>query len=164
ARLAHLDRALHVHFDETPDHPPAFVAEGAVRRDRRGDDGHAVPRQQLGDVADAADVRDPVFRRVTETLREVLPELGAREQLHGGEPVAQLLRHEPRNRALARRGEPREPDREPRMPAHLPHIAGWAAYASIRTSATSGRENSAGGRPPALSSARTFVPERKTCS
>src|SRR5262249_45215191 len=40
----------------------------------------------------------------------------------------------------------------------------YARYASIRTSATSGRENSTGGSSPAASSSRTFVPLRKTWS
>src|SRR5207302_11372250 len=46
--------------------------------------------------------------------------------------------------------------RERELPGH------W--YAAMRTSATSGRENSTGGSTPAASSSRTFVPERKTYS
>src|SRR5690348_3415928 len=69
--------------------------------------------------------------------------------------------HEDRReqRPTAHAGQPDErADQEPRereLPGHR--------YASIRTCATSGRENSTGGSSPFPSISRTFVPDRNTC-
>ena len=43
-----------------------------------------------------------------------------------------------------------------------PRLYGYVLYASISTSATSGRENCSGGSSPASSISLTLVPERKT--
>src|SRR5262249_21835171 len=89
-----------------------LVADLAVGRDRGGDGDDAVPSQELGHVADAADVGVAVLLREAEPLREVRPDLVTVEDLGALAGVAQPAGDLERQRALAGAGEAGEPDDE----------------------------------------------------
>src|SRR5436190_6435538 len=108
-----VERGLHIHLDERADLFAHLVADRAVGRDRGRDHRHAVPREQLRDVADAADVGVAVFAREPEALGEVLAHLVAVEDFDGDAATTQLCAHGGRERGLARAGQPGEPQREP---------------------------------------------------
>src|SRR4051794_10835782 len=110
AVLARLDRGLYVGLDEAAvHHLPRLVADLAIGRDRGRDHRDAVARQQVGDERDPADVGVAVLLRETETLREVLADDVAVENLELRPSGAQLLHEQVRDRGLPRAREPGEP-------------------------------------------------------
>ncbi len=119
AARALVDRRLDVDLDERAellDHLAGFVARLDVRRDRRGDDRGAVPCQPGRDPADALDVRVAILLREAEALREVRAD-GVSVQVLDDVPA--LLEERPDqvgDRALARAGEPGEPQGEAALP------------------------------------------------
>jgi hypothetical protein len=68
---------MDVHLDEVPGlHDPANeIAIGAIRRDERGDVHHAGFGEELGDLADAANVLGAVFRGESEILVEAVADI-----------------------------------------------------------------------------------------
>src|SRR5262249_35167304 len=120
-----------------------------------------VAREELRDVADAADVGVAVLLAEAEALAERRAELVAVEQLDAHAALEQIVLDALGERRLAGAGEPGEPEGEAfhrRRSFHLVFIA------SIRIFAISGRENSGGGIEPARSMSRTCVPESSTRS
>src|SRR5205809_565755 len=107
-----VERGLHIHLDERTDLFAHLVADRAVGRDRGRDHRHAVPREQLRDVADAADVGVAVFAREPEALGEVLAHFVAVEDFDGDAATTQLRAHGGGERGLARARQPGEPQRE----------------------------------------------------
>src|SRR2546430_2548666 len=105
-------RGLRVHLDERSDPLAPLVANRAVGRDRGRDHRHAVPREQLGDVADATDVGVAVLAREPEALGEVLAHLVPVEHFDRDAATAQLRAHAAGERGFARAGQSGKPQRE----------------------------------------------------
>src|SRR5262249_44562979 len=159
ARLERVEVALGVDLEEAADLLALLVAHLPIRRDGRGDRDDAVAREELRDVADAADVGVAVLLAEAEALAERRAELVAVEQLDAHAALEQIVLDALGERRLAGAGEPGEPEGEAfhrRRSFHLVFIA------SIRIFAISGRENSGGGIEPARSMSRTCVPESST--
>ena len=89
-----------------------LVAHRAVGRDGRGNRHDAVARQQPRDVADAPDVRIPVFLAEAQALRKILAHHVAIQHFDFSARLAQTLFNNGRDGALAGAGEPGEPQRE----------------------------------------------------
>src|SRR5947209_7240080 len=107
-----VERGLHVHLDERTDLLAHLVANRAVGRDRGRDHRHAVPREQLGDVADATDVGVAVLPREPQALGQVLAHLVPVEHFDRDAAAAQLRAHRGGERGFARAGQSGEPQRE----------------------------------------------------
>ena len=143
------DVALAVHLDEAADLRALLVADGAIRADGGGHRAGAAPGEQLGDVADAADVRVAIFLREAEALGEVRANLVPVEHLDGDAPRTNLGREHGSEGALARATETGEPDHETvrhgalPTPSRRPRLSGTltggggAAYENVRGRADS---------------------------
>src|SRR5436190_4025424 len=107
-----VERGFCIHLDERADVLAHLVADRAVGRDRGRDHGHTVPREQLCDIADAADVGVAVLAREPQTLGEILPHLVPVEHLDRDAAITQLRAHRGSKRGLARAGQTGEPQRE----------------------------------------------------
>src|SRR5437867_10207412 len=145
-----VERGLHVHLDERADLLAHLVADRAVGRDRGCDHRHAVPREQLRDVTDAADVGVAVFAREPQALGEVLAHLVAVEDFDRDAATTQLCAHRGRERGLARAGQSGEPEREATRQgeALLDHLLRLSHPFSLRPSPSSplsGTERGTGG-------------------
>src|SRR5436190_16468470 len=141
------------------------LVEASGRRSARPHEpcSDAEGRQSDGSDAETAG-DDPVRRRDLEQLQsaEREDEGEAETQRVVGDLHRELARDQnPGNRAEQQPCHRVEVDvalNEVAEPCHPGH-----RYASMSTSATSGRENSTGGNSPLPSISRTFVPDRNTC-
>ncbi len=69
---AGFDRGLHINLDEIADGRAHFVADGAIRGNRRGDCRSAVPRQYATNETDAANIFVAVLFAETQPLAKML--------------------------------------------------------------------------------------------
>ncbi len=115
ALRALLHRGCDVHLHERApllDHLASLLPRLLVRRDGRGDDRAALPRQPRGDPADALDVRVAVLLREAEALGEARADGVAVEVLDDEAAPVELGPDEMRDRRLPGAREPGEPQRE----------------------------------------------------
>lgn len=102
---------------------PGQITVGAVRRDEGGDcDGGGVG-EQLGDLADAADVLVAVLLGEAQVLVEAEADVVAVEAVGDQAEVQQVLLERGGDGGLARRREARQPDREAALAARLVALA-----------------------------------------
>jgi len=101
AGFADLDRGVRVHLHEAPDERSCLVAYGAVGGDGRRDRDSTVPRDEIRDEGDPADVDVAIFLREAQTLREVLAHDVAVQDLRPNAAPRELTRDLLRDGALA---------------------------------------------------------------
>jgi hypothetical protein len=88
-----------------------LIAVGAVRGDEGGDRHRAGVGEQLGDLADAADVLGAVLRGEAQVLVEPVADVVAVEDVGAHAALAEPLLEIDRDGRLARAGKARQPDR-----------------------------------------------------
>jgi hypothetical protein len=128
ARLAHLERRSHVDLDKIAAQRPHPRPRRTVGADGCSDHHGAVPCHQVGDVADALDVRVAIFTREPQPLRQVRPHHVAVEHL---DPLAEAP--QPRRQRLCHRAlpRPRQPG-EPQDDAPIEALEGRVLAALLR--------------------------------
>src|SRR6185312_7047104 len=104
--------ALDIDFQKSFDRRARLIAGAAIWGDCGDNNGHTVARQQSGNEADPADVGVAVIAAETESLRKMLADDVAIEQLHARPALTQPGNEAFGQRRLARAGESGEPDRE----------------------------------------------------
>ena len=87
------------------------IAIGTVRRDEARQHDHAGVDEQLGDLADAADVLGAIFGREAEVLVDAEADVVAVEPVYEMAATVQHFFERDRDGALAAAGKAREPDR-----------------------------------------------------
>src|SRR5439155_10479172 len=97
------------------DHVAHGVPRLGVGRDGRHDHARAMPREQLGDEADAQDVGVAILTREAEALAEVGADDIAVQVIHQDAAPLQLGADDLRDGALASTGEPGKPEGEARV-------------------------------------------------
>src|SRR5690349_4868934 len=111
----HLERALHVNLDEIVNARTQLLAHRPVRRNGGHYGDCAIAGEQFADEADAADVSVAIFLAEAQALAEVLAHHVAIQHLNFRTGVTQAFFDDRGDGALARAGEPGEPQRKALM-------------------------------------------------